>query len=311
MDQRNRKHIIPLYIVTGFLGSGKTTFLKHVLAGYAERMKIGIIQNEFAPGNSDGTDLKQTGKPFEILEINKGSVFCVCLLNDFITSLQAFVEQQNPDCVIVEASGLADPISIGELLHAPQLERLHLAHMWSIVDASSFMMMQPRMTRITHQVRVADTVIINKTDLIDNTKPVEQRVKELNPYARIILSSFCNVPAEPLLPTESAGTVVSEHAGEWQNIEPGGRPDITSAVLRINRPVTPERLERFLAVYTPRTLRMKGYVVCTDGTVRAVQCASGLCNQTVINGYSGVTELIAMGETIDSEKMRLELTGKY
>ena len=74
MDKRNRKHIIPLYIVTGFLGSGKTTFLKHVLAGYAERMKIGIIQNEFAPGNSDGVDVKEKGKQFEILETNNGSV---------------------------------------------------------------------------------------------------------------------------------------------------------------------------------------------------------------------------------------------
>ncbi|MDZ7725285.1 MAG: CobW family GTP-binding protein [candidate division KSB1 bacterium] len=310
MDQRNRKHMIPLYIVTGFLGSGKTTLLKRILNEHAERMKIGVIQNEFAPGNSDGVDLKQTGKPFEILEINNGSVFCVRLLGDFITSLQKFVEQQNPDCVIVEASGLADPISIGELLHAPQLERLHLAHLWSIVDASSFMTMQPRMTRITHQVRVADTVIINKIDLIDNTKAVEQRVKELNPYARVPLSSFCDIPAEPLLQPETAGSVVSDHAGEWRNIKPGGRPAVNSAVLRISRSVTPERLERFLTVYTPKTLRMKGYVVCTDGSVRAVQCASGLCNQTVINGYSGVTELIAMGKGIDPEKMRVELTGK-
>ena len=310
MDKRNRKHIIPLYIVTGFLGSGKTTFLKRILAGYADRIKIGIIQNEFAPGNSDGADLKQTGKPFEILEINNGSVFCVCLLSDFITSLQKFVEQENPDCVILEASGLADPISIGELLHAPQLERLHLAHMWSIVDASSFMVMQPRMTRITHQVRVADTVIINKTDLVDETGPIQKRIQKLNPYARVLLSSFCDIPGESLLQSVTKGTVASDHGDKWQKIKPGGRPEITSAVLRISRPVVPQRLERFLDIYTSKTLRMKGYVVCTDGSVRAVQCASGICDQTIINGYSGVTELIAMGESIDPEKMRFELKGK-
>ncbi|MCK5370457.1 MAG: GTP-binding protein, partial [Cyclobacteriaceae bacterium] len=55
---------IPFFLVTGFLGSGKTTFLKRILKKYATEKKIAIIQNEFAPANIDGAELKREGKKF-------------------------------------------------------------------------------------------------------------------------------------------------------------------------------------------------------------------------------------------------------
>ena len=120
---------IPFILLTGFLGSGKTTFLKRLLARYSSDGKIGIIQNEFAPGSVDGTELMQSGMPFEILEVNNGSVLCVCLLGSFVKSLRIFVEECRPDALILEASGLSDPISIGEMLQAPDLSgRLFLSH---------------------------------------------------------------------------------------------------------------------------------------------------------------------------------------
>ena len=67
---------IPFHIISGFLGSGKTTFLKRIIDKYAGEYKIGIIQNEFAPANIDGAELKKSGKDFQLLEINNGSAFC-------------------------------------------------------------------------------------------------------------------------------------------------------------------------------------------------------------------------------------------
>ena len=74
---------IPLHIISGFLGSGKTTLLKNILEKYSDTIKIGVVQNEFAPANIDGIALKKTGKNFNLLEIKNGSVFCVCLLSTF------------------------------------------------------------------------------------------------------------------------------------------------------------------------------------------------------------------------------------
>lgn len=299
--------MIPLYLVTGFLGSGKTTLLKRILQGYGDSQKIGIIQNEFAPASVDGTDLRSTGKSFEILEINKGSVFCVCLLSDFISSLNEFIQQHQPDMIIVEASGLADPVSIGELLHASFLkDKVYLAHIWCITDASRFLPMEKRMTRITHQVRIADTVIINKTDLVNDIHPLRDRIRELNPYAEILSASYCEVAFHKVLQEQKpeGEPVAVRKSHEFASLEAGGRPGIQSVVIRTSKPVTPEGLQHFLDTYLPKTYRMKGYVRLSDGTVRALQTSFEHWETTDLSNYQGNTEIIVMGVNLQPREMR-------
>ncbi len=297
--------MIPFYLVTGFLGSGKTTLLRRILEGYADDKKIGIIQNEFAPGNVDGTELKGTGKPFEILEINKGSVFCVCLLGGFIDSLSAFIEREAPDIIFLEATGLADPVSIGELLEAHELNtKIYLAHTMCIVDASKFLEMEPRMTRITHQVRIADTVIINKTDLGGDTDAIQRRIKQLNPYAEVVTATYCDVAFYRILSGQSTEPVAVRQSRELAAIEPGVRPDIRSVVIRTSRPVSRERLDRFLEEYMPKTYRIKGYVRLTDGTALALQSSFENYSTQELSDYTGNTEIIAMGDNISPREMR-------
>ena len=103
---------IPFHIISGFLGSGKTTLLKRIIEKYSDNAKIGIIQNEFAPANIDGVELKKSGDNFTLLEINNGSVFCVCLLGDFLRSLEKFINENTPDILVIECSGLSDTTSI-------------------------------------------------------------------------------------------------------------------------------------------------------------------------------------------------------
>ena len=108
--------MIPFYIVTGWLGSGKTTLLKNILSKYGNKTRIAVIQNEFAPTGVDGKELKDTGQPFELIEVNNGSVFCVCQLDNFTEALDKLALDYNPDVIFLESSGLADPISIAEIL---------------------------------------------------------------------------------------------------------------------------------------------------------------------------------------------------
>ena len=102
--------ITSVFLITGFLGSGKTTFLTQAIRFYNGKKKIGVIQNEFAPANLDGKELIRTvDQKFDLLEINNGSAFCVCLLSDFLSSLEQFITQYQPDILFIEASGLSDP----------------------------------------------------------------------------------------------------------------------------------------------------------------------------------------------------------
>ena len=173
---------IPFHIISGFLGSGKTTFLKRIIEQYAAQKKIGIIQNEFAPSNIDGTELKKSGEDFKLLEINNGSVFCVCLLGDFIRSLEKFIDEYKPDVVIIEASGLSDTTSITEIVAAGTLaEKIYLASNWCIVDAHNFAKVGTMEQRVSQQLRMADVCVINKVDLVkEGLESIESKIKKVN-----------------------------------------------------------------------------------------------------------------------------------
>ena len=110
--------MIPLILVTGFLGSGKTTLLKRI-ASQAAGAKIVYLVNEFSFQNVDGELLEQEG--VEAVVIPGGSIFCHCLVTDFIGHLSSvparFGTAENPvEAVVVEASGIANPRVIQQML---------------------------------------------------------------------------------------------------------------------------------------------------------------------------------------------------
>ncbi|MBT4267606.1 MAG: GTP-binding protein [Deltaproteobacteria bacterium] len=294
---------IPFYLVTGFLGSGKTTLLKRFLDRYADRKRIAIIQNEFADGNIDGKELMQTGKSFEILEINQGSVFCVCLLSDFKSSLTELMDACQPDLIILEATGLADPIAIGQLLQAKELrDRLYLAHVWCIADTTSFLQMEANVTRIAHQIRVADTVILNKCDLVESEtiETVAKRISVLNPHGKIEVASYCNLPSGTSLEETGQQTVAEENLVELLELCAEGRPDISSAIIRTTANICMTNLKQFIMEFEGKTYRMKGFVKLSDNRSVSIQSCFGSTSIKPVPSFSGPTELIAMGPGIDA-----------
>ena len=101
-----------LYVLTGFLGAGKTSLLLHLLNNLEGR-KIGIIQNEFGKLSIDGELVNRSG--IEMVEISLGSIFCSCLKPHFTLAL-AQMGKMDLEYVFVESSGLADPSNIEEIL---------------------------------------------------------------------------------------------------------------------------------------------------------------------------------------------------
>ena len=293
---------IPFILVTGFIGSGKTTFLKRLLDRYSSEGKIGIIQNEFAPGSVDGTDLRQSGMPFEILEVNNGSVFCVCLLGSFIPSLGRFVEEHRPDALILEASGFSDPISIGEMLQAPELsDRLYLSHIWCLVDASSYEKLARNLPRVRHQVRLADTVIINKIDLgKDKLEDIRHWIRDLNPYAAVETASYCDISLKENLFAGAADPVAFRVLETSATPGGSGRPDIGTYVIKTTSPISSGGLKKFLDEVSPGSLRIKGFVKLDTGGMMAVQSCYGDTKMEPLAGYQGPTELIGIGPGINS-----------
>jgi G3E family GTPase len=290
---------IPFFLVTGFLGSGKTTLLKRYLESYSHTRKIAVIQNEFAEVNIDSHELKKTGKSFEILEMNNGSVFCVCLLGDFIRSLNEFISEHHPDVLILEASGLSDPVSICQVLSAPALKnRVWLAHIYTIIDALNFGKTLQRVSRNLRQIRVADTVIINKCDLaIDSIPEIESRVKKINPFAHIEKTSFCEIIFSEKFQFRPAVFMLNNSP------EPEGRPDIDSVVIKTTKVISQFNLLHFIDQLTCDTFRIKGSVK-TDKGGFSIQSSFEHTDILEISDYSDPTELIILGPDLNCKSLQ-------
>jgi len=290
---------IPFFLVTGFLGSGKTTFLKRMLQKHESEKKIAIIQNEFAPANIDGEDLKRDGRQFEILEINNGSVFCVCLLSNFISSLKEFINHHKPDLIFLEASGLSDPIAIAQLLDFKELKKeLYLAKVWTIIDSASFLKQHKLVIRLQHQVRIADTLILNKIDLTSKNQleEIEKTLQLLNPFANIERSSFCDLPEQSLIIENETETIAAKTRDQNSSFESCGRPEIGVGVLKSSRSIEKYKLINLIDIYSKKTIRIKGFAKLSGGEGLAVQTSYENKVFKKVDNFHGSTELITMGE---------------
>ena len=279
---------IPFHIISGFLGSGKTTFLKCIIEKYSGQTKIGIIQNEFAPANIDGAELKQSGKDFNLLEINNGSVFCVCLLGNFVRSLEKFIDEYQPEVLIIEASGLSDTTSISEVISSGSLaEKIYLASNWCVIDAQNFAKVGLMKQRVSHQIRMADVVVINKIDLVENgLEPIRAEIKKSNPFAEIRETTFCNIDFE------LGNPAINKYY--FTQVKTMPRPDINSMVIKSGRKISRLSLESFLNEWAPKAFRIKGFVNLKEGKTAAVQCTFNTVEIIEIENAFHPTEIVAL-----------------
>jgi len=300
---------LPFFLVTGFLGSGKTSFLKHVLEEWADTRRLAVVQNEFAETGVDGAELRRTGKPFHLEEIDKGSAFCVCLLSDFHRILRRVLDGYKPDAVVLETAGLADPIAVVQTIQTDALEgRLYLAHAVCLVDASNFLEWEPRFPSLSRQIRVADTVAINKTDLApDTVRAVRERVFEINPIAHVACTKHGKIPLKRIHDSAGFLPVALQHSSAHRRLKPYGRPCIGSAVIKTTNPISMENLRSFIETAAVNTYRIKGTVRLSDGKTVAVQSCFGRTKMRCIGLDHGPTELVVLGPNVT----RREWTRRY
>ncbi|MGC9343874.1 MAG: CobW family GTP-binding protein [Bacteroidales bacterium] len=295
--------MIPFYLVTGFLGSGKTTLLKNILRDYAESKRIAIIQNEFAPTGTDGKELQREGRPFKLVEVNNGSVFCVCMLGTFIQTLKKLIEDYEPELIFLEASGLSDPINIIELLQEDAIrEKLALSKIFCVVDAVNFDKGLKRVTRFRHQIMIADDILLNKTDLYDgDLQELRDRLSQLNPFAKIINTHYCMLDMDKFLEN-----VEDDHraAITFGRKESQGRPSMNASVLRIHNKISREGLHLFVKELMPECPRIKGFVNTTDNRILTFQSVFDIFDIEEIDSYLGPTEIVAFGDNISPGYLR-------
>lgn len=187
-------------IVSGFLGAGKTTFMKKLVAEAFSDEKVVIVENEFGEIGIDSGFLKDTG--IQVSEINGGCVCCT-LVGDFTTNLHEVIKTYHPDRILVEPSGVAKLSDIEvAVLDVGKTEEIHIGALVTIVNAlKAKKQMKAFGEFFKDQIEHATAVVLSRTQKMDEAK-LEDTVKEikaLNPKAVVITTPWDDLNGKQIM----------------------------------------------------------------------------------------------------------------
>ena len=184
-------------IISGFLGAGKTTFIKHLLSKVFAGQKVVLIENEFGEIGIDGGFLKNAG--IEITEMNSGCICCT-LVGDFTKALKKVMEEYAPDRIIIEPSGVG---KLSDVAHAvEQVEGAHIGAKVTVVDAGKCRMYMRNFGEFFNdQVENADLIVMSRTDTASAEKilAATELLKQLNAKAGLISTPWDKLSGEQIV----------------------------------------------------------------------------------------------------------------
>jgi G3E family GTPase len=197
----NRSHTpIPVTILTGFLGAGKTTLLNFILRS-DHGLRVAVLVNDFGAINVDAELV--VGVDGATISLANGCICCTIRDDLFQAAMQLLDRPAPPDYILVEASGISDPVSIALTFLLPEVrEHLRLDSTITVVDAEQVFEQRKQVGGlIEEQVAAADLVVLNKIDLVGAARRAELRawIGELVPRARVLEGSYGQVPLPLLL----------------------------------------------------------------------------------------------------------------
>ena len=175
-------------VFSGFLGAGKTTLIKKLIADGYDKQKIVLIENEFGQIGIDGGFLKEAG--IEITEMNSGCI-CCSLVGDFGTALKEVIDKYNPDRIIIEPSGvgkLSDVVAAVE-----KVEGTEVCGTVTVIDASKCKIYLKNFKEFyENQIKYAGTIILSRTGNIDQKKldTAISLIKEINDHSQVITTPW-------------------------------------------------------------------------------------------------------------------------
>ena len=301
---------LPVTVLSGFLGAGKTTVLNHILAN-RDGKRVAVIVNDMSEINIDAALIAGQGHldrtEEKLVELTNGCICCT-LREDLIEAVGALARQRKFDHLVIESTGISEPMPVAatfswEFDDGSSLGQLaRLDTLVTVVDVSTFLVEIARgealadramsaddgdarsiSDLLVDQVEFADVILLNKTDLVSaaTLRTVETLVTRLNPRAKLIHTDHGIVDTTEVLDTGLFDPVLAAEAPGWdEEIADGHTPEteeygISSMTFRSDRPFHPQRLAESLGKMT-RIVRSKGFCwIATRPTIAAIWSQAG------------------------------------
>ncbi len=283
----------PITIITGYLGSGKTSLIRHILDN-ADRRFV-IVMNEFGELAIDSKIIK--GKNIDMVELSGGCV-CCSVSGEFMQAIDEIIANVKPEHIIVETTGVVDPEAlIYDVLE--NMPKLKLDSVVCVVDSHAIANYGIGHTA-RKQIEMADIMLVNKVDLIDKNKllEIQEELEKINPTAAKIRTIKCRTEPDLLFGMYTEKQVKHEK----HDIE-----GIDTLIFITDRETSRESFEKFLQGLKG-IIRAKGFVAFDDG--------SYLFNY--VNGRhdfekfaADKTELVFIGERFDKGRLEKNLESLF
>ncbi len=277
----------PVILVSGFLGAGKTSFLKHFIEYQTQRSRfVAVIQNEIGEIGLDGKILDYT-----VTEIDDGCV-CCSLSGSLSQAIRKIVSEFQPDTIVIETTGLANPLNLlDDMIAVKDLVRFECT--LTVVDALNIEQTLADYPLAADQIRAADILMLNKVDQVgpQPLQAITDQIRRFNPNAPLFQTVDGNLNPALVLEAEGrlSGKETSRHLSQSHTTH---RPDdVWSATIRIPHPMDRKAFLDAVSTFPMRIFRAKGLLKFHD------------CQQPVLFQYvAGQVELSPSGADPSSEQ---------
>ncbi|MHA1674376.1 MAG: CobW family GTP-binding protein [Promethearchaeota archaeon] len=247
-----------IFLVNGFLGSGKTTLIKRLLTELVD-YKIGLLENEYGEVGIDGTFFSQD--ELNLVEIDNGSIFCSCRSDQFLEGLQELLKH-DLDILFIESSGLSDPSPMERDLDV--LTNL-IGNVFiyegnlCVIDSINFQDTLEVLESVRRQIEYSNLVLLNKVDLINSAELADLReiIHAINPRVNIVETQYCKLPFQQIL-SEIHSDVLPKPTDSFNRPSNGPRKVLlqTPSTTILKK----DAFLDFLNHFASQTFRLKGFI---------------------------------------------------